>query len=110
MSGADSIIEPIALEVASIIKANRVWPKSNTAEVFDVEAENSGEHCGKNRHHKQRVQNRPQHAQHTTAIFQLEVLGNQGPQNQPSFSNCSLPELIRGARPLRVEDISKPSL
>lgn len=45
--------------------------------VGDVAAKHVREHDGHDDHHEQRVENAPQHAEETTAVLELEVLGDE---------------------------------
>ena len=58
-------------------------------EVWDVEPEHHGEHCGEHDHHEQGIQHRPQHAEHASSIFELEILRNERGEDEPiPFELC----------------------
>ena len=63
-------------------------------EVWDVEPEHHGEHCGEHDHHEQGIQHRPQHAEHASSIFELEILRNERGEDEQSLLNCVLAALI----------------
>ena len=51
-------------------------------EVGDVAAKHVRDHDGHDNHHEQRVENAPQHAEETTAVLELEVLGDEPLENE----------------------------
>ena len=83
MSGADSTIEFMAFVVESPMSEKGVAEDEVERIVLDVEFEERAEHRGEHAHHEERIEHRPEHTERTAAIFELEILADQGCENKP---------------------------